>query len=185
MFGRLILYSMILPLSDVMTLCVYDGFCFALALGLDVGVDCCFALEGTREGTRFAPFCPLYTIFGVEISMWVRIDGQDALWIGRSSNGTDRRGSVREGHFMRGIEDITYLSITAKLAFSRLDQGRPLWSGSGEFVSVGRGQRRRVATPIRYVLNELPCFCSNTLFSGLTMQSITRHGFPALRVTRK
>lgn len=101
MFGRFILYSMILPLSDVMTLCVYDGFCFALPFEFDVGVDCCFALEGTREGTCFAPFCPLYTIFGVEISMWVRIDGQDALWIGRSSNGTDRRGSVREGRFMR------------------------------------------------------------------------------------
>ena len=69
MFGRLILYSMIFPLSDLMTLCVYDGCCFALAFELDVAVDCCFALEGTIEGPRFAPFCPLYTIFGVEISM--------------------------------------------------------------------------------------------------------------------
>ena len=74
MFGRLILYSMILLLADFMTLCVYDGCCLTHAFELDGG----FALEGTTEGTRFAPFCPLYTIFGVDISMGVRIVGQHA-----------------------------------------------------------------------------------------------------------
>lgn len=78
---------------------------------------------------------------------------------------------------MNGIDDATYLSIATKIVLSRLDQGRPLWSG--EFVSVGRGQGCAVDTPIRCVLNTLPCFCSNSLFSGLVMQSITRHGFPA------
>jgi hypothetical protein len=60
-FGRFILYSMILPLTDLMILCVYDGGCLALAfeLELDGGADCSFALDGTLEGARFAPFCPL------------------------------------------------------------------------------------------------------------------------------
>ena len=60
---------MILLLADLTTLCVYDGCCLAHAFELDGGIDCGFALEGTMEGTRFAPFCPLYTIFGVDISM--------------------------------------------------------------------------------------------------------------------
>ena len=94
MFGRLILYSMIFPLSDLMTLCVYDGCCFALAFELDVGVDCCFALEGTIEGVRFAPFCPLYTIFGVEISiLMVRpLYGSAARAMGRIEEGACGEG---------------------------------------------------------------------------------------------
>jgi len=70
-FGRLILYSMILPLVDLMILCVYDGWCLALAFELGGGIDCGFALEGTLEEARFVP---LYTIFGVDISLDSRQD---------------------------------------------------------------------------------------------------------------
>jgi hypothetical protein len=56
--GRLILYSIILPLIDLIMLCVYGGC--GLAFSFDFEFDgSCVAFEGTPDGAPFVPFCPL------------------------------------------------------------------------------------------------------------------------------
>jgi len=58
-FGRFILYSMILPLVDLIILCVYNGWGLGLSIGLDGRVVCGFTFGGTLDRGRLAPFCPL------------------------------------------------------------------------------------------------------------------------------